>query len=312
MSRRKATHMDERQFLERVDRIRDLPTLPSIVLKLNELLQDPETSVKRISRVIEKDQAIALKILKLVNSAFYGFKSKISDLHTAIIMLGFNAIRNAIVSVSVFESFGGKLRLDGFDLSDFWKHSLAVAVTSKNLSYSTRTNSPDNCFVGGLLHDVGKIVLARFFQEEFAAIWSTCRSEKLSFDLAEQRVMPISHAAIGAHLAGRWQLPSGLVDAIRLHHVYDPTNANAEVALIVHLADLIVNGYLADRDCVIDMGALHPDARRFLLGALRNVGDFYASIAEEIESAYAFFLAEPGGRRLGVSERAAELTPARA
>ena len=126
--------MDERQFLEKLDRIRDIPTLPSIVLELNKLLQDPDTSVTRISQIIEKDQAIALKILKLVNSAFYGFKSKISDIHNAVIMLGFNAVRNAIVSVSVIEAFAKKLRLEGFDITDFWKHSLAVAVTSKSLS----------------------------------------------------------------------------------------------------------------------------------------------------------------------------------
>nr|MCU0586505.1 HDOD domain-containing protein [Desulfobacterales bacterium] len=97
--------MDERQFLEKLDRIRDIPTLPSIVVDLNTLLQDPDTSVQKIAQIIEKDQAIALKILKLVNSAFYGFKSKISDVRGAVIMLGFNAVRNAIVSVSVVDAF---------------------------------------------------------------------------------------------------------------------------------------------------------------------------------------------------------------
>jgi len=282
--------MDERQFLEKLDRIRDIPTLPSIVMDLNKLLQDPDTSVQRISQIIEKDQAIALKILKLVNSAFYGFKSKISDVHSAVIMLGFNAVRNAIVSVSVIEAFAKKLRLEGFDVADFWKHSLAVAVTSKNLSYSTRTNSPDNCFVGGLLHDVGKVILAQYFQEAFAAIWTASRQEGIAFQAAEPKVIPTSHAAIGAHLVTRWQLPHGLADAIRLHHVYEPQSENAGFALIIYVANVIVNSYNENRDCVIDLAALHPDGRKFIMSAVQNVGDFYASIAEEIESAYAFFL----------------------
>jgi putative nucleotidyltransferase with HDIG domain len=282
--------MDERQFLEKLDRIRDIPTLPSIVFELNRLLQDPDTSVARISGIIEKDQATALKILKLVNSAFYGFKSKISDVHNAVIMLGFNAVRNAIVSVSVIEAFAKKLHLEGFDIADFWRHSLAVAVTSKNLSYSTRTNSPDNCFVGGLLHDVGKVILAQYFQEAFVAIWTACRKDQCAFEAAERRVIPATHAAIGAHLATRWQLPPGLVDAIRLHHAYDPQNTNRDFALIIHVANLIVNGYNANRDCLIDLAALHPDARKFLMSAVQNVGDFYTSIADEIDSAYAFFL----------------------
>src|SRR5512147_968781 len=147
--------MDEKHVLEKLDRIREIPTLPSIVLELNRLLQDPDTSVARISQTIEKDQATALKILKLVNSAFYGLQSKVGDLRSAVIMLGFNAVRNAIVPVSVIEALSSKTKLPGFDFTDFWKHSLAVAVTSKSIAYSTRLNSPDNCFVGGLLHDVG-------------------------------------------------------------------------------------------------------------------------------------------------------------
>jgi HD-like signal output (HDOD) protein len=126
--------MDENQFLEKLNRIKNIPTLPSVVFELNRLLQDPDTTIARISQAIEKDQATALKILKLVNSAFYGFKSKVSDVRSAVIMLGFNAVRNAIVSVSVIEAFGNKIKLQDFDMTDFWKHSLAVAVTSKSIS----------------------------------------------------------------------------------------------------------------------------------------------------------------------------------
>ncbi|MDH3878459.1 MAG: HDOD domain-containing protein, partial [Desulfobacterales bacterium] len=90
--------MDEQQFLAKLDRIKDIPTLPIIVLELNKLLRDPDTSIKTVCDTIEKDQAITLKILKLVNSAFYGFKSKISDLRNAVALLGYNAVRNAIVS----------------------------------------------------------------------------------------------------------------------------------------------------------------------------------------------------------------------
>jgi len=282
--------MDEKQILQKLDRIREIPTLPSIVFELNKQLQDPDASVARISKTIEKDQAMALKILKLVNSAFYGFQSKISDIRNAVVLLGFNAVRNAIVSLAVIEAFGKNNRLKDFDITDFWKHSLAVAVASKSISVKSRTNSPDNCFVGGLLHDVGKVILAQYFQESFAAIWGVCRQEGCAFHAAEPKVIPTSHAAIGAHLVTRWQLPHGLADAIRLHHAYDPQNENAGFALIIYVANVIVNSYNENRDCVIDLAALHPDGRKFIMSAVQNVGDFYASIAEEIESAYAFFL----------------------
>ena len=116
--------MDEQQFLAKLDRIKDIPTLPIIVLELNKLLRDPDTSIKTVCDTIEKDQAITLKILKLVNSAFYGFKSKISDLRNAVALLGYNAVRNAIVSLSVINSFPKRVTLKHFDSSIFWKHSL--------------------------------------------------------------------------------------------------------------------------------------------------------------------------------------------
>ena len=132
--------MDEQQFLTKLDRIKDIPTLPIIVLELNKLLRDPDTSIKTVCDTIEKDQAITLKILKLVNSAFYGFQSKISDLRNAVALLGYNAVRNAIVSLSVINSFPKRVTLMDFDISVFWKHSLAVAVTSKNIAQLSKRN----------------------------------------------------------------------------------------------------------------------------------------------------------------------------
>jgi len=282
--------MDEKQILQKLDRIREIPTLPSIVFELNKQLQDPDASVARISKTIEKDQAMALKILKLVNSAFYGLQSKISDIRNAVVLLGFNAVRNAIVSLAVIEAFGKNNRLKDFDITDFWKHSLAVAVASKSISVKSRTNSPDNCFVGGLLHDVGKVILAQYFQELFVSVWNAMQKDMTTFYEAEQKVLPTHHAVIGAHLVTKWQLPQGLVEAIRWHHDYQPASQNADFTLIIYLANIIVNSYDEDPECLIDLSALHPDARKFMLNALENVGDWYAGIAEEIESAHAFFL----------------------
>jgi putative nucleotidyltransferase with HDIG domain len=282
--------MDEKEILQKLDRIKEVPTLPTIVYELTKLLQDPDTSVAKISQTIEKDQAMSLKILKLVNSAFYGFKSKVSDIRNAVIMLGFNAVRNAIVSIAVIGAFPRKNALNGFDITDFWKHSLAVAVTSKSISVNSRVNSPDNCFVGGLLHDIGKVLLAQYFQEQFASAWQTMQNDRSSFYEAERKALPTTHAVIGSHLAGRWQLPQGLVDTIRWHHDYQPQNENAEFLLITHLANLIVNSYHEDPDCVIDLGAMHADFRKFMMHAIENVGGWYSSIAEEIEDAYGFFL----------------------
>ena len=282
--------MDEQQFLTKLDHIKDIPTLPTIVFELNKLLQDPDTSIKTVCDTIEKDQAITLKILKLVNSAFYGFKSKISDLRNAVVLLGYNAVRNAIVSLSVINSFPKRVTLMDFDVSQFWKHSLAVAVTSKNIAQLSKKESPDNCFVGGLLHDTGKVILAQYFPELFETVWSTLQSESISFYEAEQKKLPIDHARIGAHLAGKWQLPQGLVDAIQHHHDFQPDIKSVNFVLNIYLANFIVNAYDLDPELRLDLSEMHPDVVKFMMNLMDDIGDWYSGLTDEIEAAYNFFL----------------------
>jgi putative nucleotidyltransferase with HDIG domain len=282
--------MDEQGLLKKIDKIKEIPTLPSIVFELNKYLQNPETSIKKVSETIEKDQAMALKILKLVNSAFYGFQSKISNVQNAVVLLGYNAVRNSIVSLSVIKSFSSVLTMEGFDIKDFWQHSLAVAVTGKSLAQLSRGESSDNCFAAGLLHDVGKIILAQYFQPLFEKVWLASKSEYPSFYEAEKNELPADHTKIGAHLATKWQLPKGLVDTIRWHHDYQPESENARLILIVYLANKIVNSYNEDPELRLDMTSMHPDATKFMMNVVEDVSDWYVGLTEEIEQAYSFFL----------------------
>ena len=284
--------MDENQIYEKLDKIKEIPTLPTIVFELNQHLQNPETSIVKVSETIEKDQAMALKILKLVNSAFYGFRSKISDIKNAVVLLGFNAVRNAIVSVSIINTMPKTILFQDFEMIDFWKHSLAVAVTSKNIAQKAGVNSPDNCFVGGLLHDIGKVIMAQYFKDDFARVWHRMQNEYLGFYEAEQEELPVDHTKIGAYLADRWALPMGLIEAIRWHHNFQPDNGNADFMINIHLADLLVNSYDENPDCNLDMGAMHPEVMKFLMAQIENSANWYANLTGEIEAAHAFFLEE--------------------
>jgi len=282
--------MDEQQILKQLKTIKDIPTLPTIVFELNQQLENPETSIATVSETIEKDQAMALKILKLVNSAFYGFKSRISDVKAAVVLLGFNAVRNAIISISIIHTLPKNVLFQDFEMGAFWKHSLAVAVTSKNIAQKSGLESPDNCFVGGLLHDVGKVILAQYFQDLFVKVWTFMQNESVSFHEAEQHELPVDHAVIGAYLAERWALPQGLIEAIRWHQDFKPEIPNANFVMIIYLANILVNSYDENPDCEIDMAALHPNAVKFLLAQLEDIGDWYGSLTDEIEAAYALFL----------------------
>ena len=278
------------EILKKLDSIKDIPTLPTIIFELNELLQDPNTPITEISDIIEKDQAMSLRVLKLVNSAFYGIHKEVNDIGNAIVLLGFNTVRNAIVSLGVINSFSGIKSLEGFDISDFWKHSLAVAVVSKSLAGKTKIASPDSCFVGGLLHDIGKVILAQYFQDLFEKVWNAAKRENIFFYEAEKKEISIDHAIIGAHLATNWELPENFIDVIRWHHDVRNDTESKKMILIIYLSDIIVNSYNSDPDGNIDLSLMHPAASKFLKKQLGDVDSWFDEIENDIQSSYQFFL----------------------
>lgn len=287
--------MDSKTFFRKLDRIPDIPTLPTVVIKVNEMLRDYDTSIKDLSKIIERDQAMVTKILRLVNSTFYGFKSKIKNIPHAVIILGFNTIRNAIVSVSIIEVFAGKDSFEGFDITDFWKHSVAVAVTSGYLAEQTRLDSSNDCFVAGLLHDVGKVVLSQHFPDLFGEVWELVKENGFSFYDAEKKMLPVTHAQIGGYLAKKWQFPVTLIETIAHHHSIKKTASNLNQLILVYTSDHIVNNYnIESGGDELDFESLDPQAKQLMSGRLKTVSEWYPGVLEEIESACEFFLSGGG------------------
>lgn len=284
--------MDSKTILKKLDRINDLPTLPAIALEVNKMLQNYDTSIRTLSEKIEKDQAMVVKILKLVNSAFFGLRSKVSNIPNAVVLLGFNTVRNAVVTVSIMDAFKTKEVSNGFAIADFWTHSVAVAITGKYLAEKTRLHEPDDCFIGGLLHDMGKVILAQHFEDSFKKILKSAEEKNLSFYAAEKTEISFGHAPIGGHLAKKWQLPTGLLDAIRHHHTLSKSAMDQNLMLIVHVADIIVNTYKADSKVPLELYEIYPDALKLMMDPLDTVSDWYPKLTEEIESACEFFLEE--------------------
>ena len=165
-----------------------------------------------------------------------------------------------------------------------------MAVTSKNIAQLSKKESADNCFVGGLLHDTGKVILAQYFPELFETVWSTLQNEQISFYASERKTLPIDHAKVGAHLAGKWQLPQGLVDAIHWHHEFQPELKSANFVRNIYLANFIVNAYDLDPELRLDLSEMHSDVVKFMMSMMEDVGDWYTGLTSEIEAAYALFL----------------------
>jgi HD-like signal output (HDOD) protein len=220
-----------------------LPTLPSVVSRVSELVDDPSASAGDINEVISHDLALSAKILKLVNSAFYGFPRRISSITHAVVILGFQTVRNIALSAFVLDAFDSSSLPFGY--RNFWIHSVGVGVAANVVGSSQGLPMSDDAFMCGLLHDIGKLVLHQHMREEFAKVMAKVGSEDTTLVEAESQVLETGHAEVGALLMEHWQLPVKMVCALRHHHTPDeaPEEA-AKLVAAVHLADILARSLL--------------------------------------------------------------------
>lgn len=285
-----ATEKSAADHLKRLSMIRELPTMPAVLVRLNRMLQDEVVSIDKIGHLIETDQAISSKILMLVNSAFFGFRSRVSSIPHALMILGFNTVRSAAISVSLIDAIRIGTHKDGFDVIDFWRHSIAVAVAARYLGRQLRMKDPDDAFTAGLLHDVGKLVMLQFLPELFDVAWAEFRRGKITFIEAEQKKLPLNHAMVGAHLARMWQFPADLVEAIAHHHEPPLQAVDAELIWTVYLANLAANHNRFGTPPDAGMAGRYPGHEVFVKDHVATVSHWFGSLEGEIEKACSFFL----------------------
>ncbi len=225
--------MDAGETRRLVERIQSLPTLPGIVTRITTMLDNPETTANEVGREIERDQVLSAKVLKLVNSGFYGFSQPIGTIPHAMVLLGFNVVKTLVLSTSVLDMMSQSM-------AGLWQHSLACARTSGIVARHLDLGDPEEISVTGLLHDLGKVVLEEHMKEEFGRVVARVEEQNALFYEAELEEMGITHASIGGWLLQKWQLPSQLVDPIMHHHDFHPVRAHADRTAVVHLADILV------------------------------------------------------------------------
>ena len=234
--------MDElkQQRLRKItESIIGLPTLPTVVTQMIGLIDNPQTSARDVSRLISTDQALTAKILKLANSAFYGFPREIATVNHAVVVLGFETVKSLGLSVSVLERFAGGADHSAFDRQKFWEHCTACGVAARIMANKLRYRVQGEAFAAGILHDIGKLVLSQYFDDEFDEIIELARTEDLYIGKAEEAVLGVTHADVGSWLAERWNLPDQLVEAIAYHHTPGRLQRNAELPALIHLADFL-------------------------------------------------------------------------
>ncbi len=216
----------------RIEQSGNLPTLPTVIVRVMEIVENPQTTGKQLGDEIAKDQVLSAKVLKLVNSGFYGFSQPISTVSHAVTMLGFDAVKSLVVSASVLEIMDQAL-------PGLWQHSLACARTCVFIAELGDETSPEEISVIGLLHDLGKVVLCQTLETEFGMVKRRVDKLDLLFCDAEQQVMGCHHGDIAGWLLEKWALPAKLVMPIVDHHDFRPQRDHAGRTAILHLADVL-------------------------------------------------------------------------
>jgi putative nucleotidyltransferase with HDIG domain len=230
--------MNSLDVIQVVRRIRDLPPLPSIVLDLISSFEREDIDVGVLAEKISRDQALSAKMLRLANSSFYGLPSKVGTVNQAIVVLGFDAARALAVASNVIESFEAG-QAGEIDVAEFWRHSIATALCARGLARHAGLPQ-DHAFIAGLLHDIGRLVLASGFPEHYAQVAAYCDREQASLCDAEAGVLGLDHQQVGRLLGEAWKFPAAIQRAIAEHH--RPAGPGlASLPGLIHAANAVVH-----------------------------------------------------------------------
>jgi putative nucleotidyltransferase with HDIG domain len=273
-----------------LDRIEDLPPLPAVAARVMGMADDDRTSAMDLAQVLSTDQALTAKLIRISNSAYYGFARRVSTVREAVVMLGFKQVRQVAVGASLINTFRGAKggAGDAFNLDLFWGHSVAVAVAGEALAKKTRTARPEDAFTAGILHDIGRLVLRQTMPAEFAEAVALAKTTGVPLHETELQITGYAHDDIGRALGERWKFPAHLVDAVRCHHDLGLTPERDGLPGIVAQVNRLALAYGLycgyDRDD--EMEPIPPD--------LAEIEDACGGIDRVLERAFAFIESASG------------------
>jgi HD-like signal output (HDOD) protein len=233
------TVKDAAALLARID---DLPPLPAVAARVMGMAEDDRASAMDLSRVLATDQALTAKLIRISNSAFYGFARRVSTVREAVVLLGFKQVRQVAVGASLMNTFR-KAPNETFDLDLFWGHSVAVAVAGEALAKKTFTVKPEDAFTAGILHDIGRLVIRQVMPAEFEQAVRMARSGEAPLHVAELMATGYAHDEVGRALGELWKFPGHLVEAVRCHHDEMLTPESDGLAGVVAQANRLVLHY---------------------------------------------------------------------
>ncbi|HEQ71490.1 MAG TPA: HDOD domain-containing protein [Spirochaetia bacterium] len=266
--------------------IERMPSLPTTVSKILQLCNDPKTSPADLNKLISLDPVLMGRVMKLINSAYYSLAHKVTSLVRAIIMLGINTVKNLALSTAVLTQLGGKKNFQALNMEGFWRHSICVGVTAKLIAKRRKVDPKEleEYFIGGLLHDIGKVPLNNRLSKEYYEVFGESERRRIPLFLAEHSSFELDHTEVGKLIIENWRLSEDIRDVVQFHHRWNEYDGKyRDIVFTVAAANYFANvneiGFAGDR---------YPETHiEGLFSYLEIDWDYLDSLEEEIKNAIA-------------------------
>ncbi|MEQ8222744.1 MAG: HDOD domain-containing protein [Candidatus Eremiobacterota bacterium] len=283
--------MENRSILERVkDSLEEVASMPHVAAKALELLNEAEPSAAVLSKVFELDMVLTGKLLKIVNSAYYGFTKQVTTVPQAITILGHDNLKSILISTIAFELFskgkGGLIPPQGL-----WLHSLGTASFSQALAREMNLPKPEEYYIVGLLHDIGKLILDQNLSEEFRKVMTIVKARRLAIYEVEEQILGMNHSDIGHMVAVYWKIPERVAMAIKFHHILSlcPDKDILQMAAIVQMADFFCNLQHMGDSGNIKVSLVQKESKDIVNLAPDIKQKIIQEVKQDIEKAKSFF-----------------------
>src|SRR6266513_2059526 len=237
-----ATAIDPQQLVQQaIKKITAIATLPEVTSKIIEIVEDPKSTAAELHKIVSHDPALVTRILKVVNSAFYGLPGQIGSIERAIVLLGLNAVKNLAVAASLGQLFRGVKLCEGFTAKDLWTHCIAVGITARYIAKQMKVPIADEAFLAGMIHDVGLLVSLQVMPEKLRQVCEKAKAPNSNFCDLEREAMGMDHQQLGAALCDQWKFPRSCQRVAGYHHrPFQLSDNNRHLVSIVHVADTLV------------------------------------------------------------------------
>jgi HD-like signal output (HDOD) protein len=241
MSTATATAPDPKALVAKaIGKVSSIATLPEVTVQIIKTVEDPRSSAAQLHKIIAHDPALVTRILKVVNSSFYGLPGQIGSIERAIVLLGLNAVKNIAVAASLGELFRGTKLCEGFTARDLWTHCISVAATSRHLAREMKLPIADEAFLAGMIHDVGILVSLQTWPQQLQQACEKAKTSGGNFCEIEREIVGVDHQMLGAALSEQWKFPRSCQLVAGHHH--EPatlSDINRTLVTLVFVADTI-------------------------------------------------------------------------